>query len=91
MPDSNGKPTRKEVIQTQCWHCMGFYADGRQDCENVGCPLYEYMPYRKLQPSNELFVYNPKRVGKVTFEECRMTDEQREAAGERLRKARASQ
>jgi hypothetical protein len=68
--DKQGNPTRKEAIQTQCWECMGHYADGKQDCENVVCPLYYFMPYRKLEPDFGKFKYNPKFKGKVTREEA---------------------
>lgn len=90
MSDKTKRPTRKDAILTQCWHCMGYYQDGRVDCENVRCPLYEYMPYRKLEPTNELFAYSPRRVGMVTHEECKreMSDEQKLAGAERLAKAR---
>lgn len=88
--DKNGKPTRKEAIATQCWHCMGYYADGRQDCECVRCPLYEFMPYRKLQPNYDLFAFNPRRVGMVTHEESKreLTDEQHSALSERMKRIR---
>jgi len=83
----NNKPTRKEAIETQCWHCMGFFADGKQDCECVGCPLYHFMPYRKLQPTNSLFDFNPRRVGKVTWEDSKreMSEEQRKELSDRMR------
>lgn len=89
----NKKPTRKEVQETHCWLCSGHYMDGRVDCENRVCPSYTYMPYRKLEPDLKWFKYNPKRKGRVTWEESAksMTDEQREANTERLRLYRERQ
>ena len=58
------KPTRKECMQAWCWECLGHYSDGKQDCENVRCPNYEYMPYRELEPDYWWRVYNTKRRGK---------------------------
>lgn len=39
--------TQREAIQAQCFQCMGFYKDGRVDCESNTCSLYQFMPYRK--------------------------------------------
>ena len=62
------KLTRKEAIDYQCWECMGFYADGKTDCENVRCPLYAYMPYRQLEPVFPYKNLSPKHKGKVDRE-----------------------
>lgn len=43
--EKNAALTTKQAIVAQCAHCMGWYADGRMDCENPDCPLYPYMPY----------------------------------------------
>lgn len=82
--------TRKTAIELQCHECMGHYADGKIDCENRGCPLYTYMPYRRLEPRLEAFLYSPRAKGKVPLADiqARITPEQREASRERLRKAR---
>lgn len=82
------KLTRKEAIEYQCWECLGFYIDGRIDCENVRCPLYAYMPYRRLQPAFSYENLNPKRKGKVTWEESRQ--EKTEKQLEALKKYRES-
>jgi len=58
-------PTRKECQEAACWECLGFYSDGKQDCENTRCPNYSYMPYRKKQPDLWWTVYATKRKGKV--------------------------
>jgi len=40
------KLTRNEAIFAKCCDCMGYFIDGRADCETVECPLYPFMPYR---------------------------------------------
>jgi len=40
------KLTRNEVIFAKCCDCMGYFIDGRADCETAECPLYPFMPYR---------------------------------------------
>ena len=84
------KITRKLAIELMCHQCCGMYSDGRTDCECVRCPLYTFMPYRKAEPDESIFEYNPRRVGLVSHTECgkELTDEQRKEQGERLRKAR---
>lgn len=63
------KPTRKNAILAQCHECLGYYTDGMQDCENISCSLYLYMPYRKLEPDLTWASYNPKRKGRVLLRE----------------------
>lgn len=45
MPISTEK---LRAMKAKCADCMGNYADGRVDCEIQGCPLYSWMPYRKI-------------------------------------------
>lgn len=40
--------SRADAMAAFCADCMGNYLDGRMDCKNKRCPLYEYMPFRKL-------------------------------------------
>jgi hypothetical protein len=40
------KLTRNAAITAKCCDCMGYYIDGRADCETKECPLYPFMPYR---------------------------------------------
>lgn len=40
------KLTRNEAIFAKCCDCMGYFIDGRADCETAECPLYSFMPYR---------------------------------------------
>lgn len=37
--------TLSESILAHCYDCMGFYVDGKDDCEMELCPLYPFMPY----------------------------------------------
>ena len=37
--------SRKEAIMAMCYECMGYYIDGKEDCEIPECPLFQYMPY----------------------------------------------
>jgi len=72
----------------KCHDCMGHYADGMVDCENVGCPLYSWMPYREKDADLEWMKYNPKRKGKVVKEKKKLTPEQREILSKRMKKTR---
>ena len=51
-------------ILAHCHQCLGYYHDGREDCENTTCPLYTWMPFRQLKPDYDWCRYNPKRIGK---------------------------
>lgn len=42
----NKKITRDEAIAAQCYACMGYYRDGREDCKIYTCPLYPFSPSR---------------------------------------------
>lgn len=82
------KATRALAMQAHCHQCLGYYADGKNDCENVRCPLYQWMPYRKLEPDFDWMNYNPKSKGRVTWEDSERTvsEETKQAAAERMRK-----
>lgn len=41
-----GKITRNDSIMANCYECMGYYIDGRADCEKYDCPFYPYSPSR---------------------------------------------
>lgn len=85
---SKNKVTRKIAIELQCHECMGHYADSRQDCECVRCHLYSWMPYARKEPDLTCFDFNPRRGGKVTWEdsEREMTEEQRAKMSERMKR-----
>jgi hypothetical protein len=38
--------TQRQAIIAMCCECMGYYRDGKNDCECPFCALYPYMPYR---------------------------------------------
>ena len=40
----------KKAVLAKCADCMGYYFDGRFDCQMPDCPLYPFMPYRVLKP-----------------------------------------
>lgn len=75
--------TRKFAIEAVCHECLGYYADGKQDCENPTCPLYTYMPYRKKEPDLAWTEYNPRSKGLVTWDQT--TREVDAATKERLK------
>ena len=82
------KISRKWVQDAFCKECCGEYIDGKVDCENIVCPIYHYMPYRKLEPDYWWMKFNTKVKGKVTWEETTrdLSDEQRKAIADRFRK-----
>lgn len=82
------KPSRAAAMKWKCHECMGGYADGRKDCEITVCALYPWMPYRKKKPDLTWMKYNPSRVGEEEWDPREMSEEQRDAARERLKKAR---
>lgn len=48
------KITRDEAIAAECYACMGYYRDGREDCKNYTCPLYPFSPSRLYSRSEPL-------------------------------------
>jgi hypothetical protein len=80
------KVTFKNAILAQCHECMGYYADGRVDCESTQCSLYSFMPYRKLEPDLTWTKYHPRRLGRILRSE--ISTESRPNAGEGLRRWR---
>jgi len=45
--ETGKKLSHKQAIVANCYQCLGFYMDGKHDCEIPDCPLYPFMPYRK--------------------------------------------
>jgi hypothetical protein len=82
------KPVRSIAMTAFCHQCLGYYQDGKIDCEATKCPLYSWMPYRKKDPDLVWLDYNPKHKGLVTWEESEreMSDEDRAAVSERMKK-----
>jgi hypothetical protein len=45
------KLSRKEAMDAHCAECMGFYADGAQDCKGISCPIYDWRPAASKDPN----------------------------------------
>ena len=43
------KLTLRQAVAAQCYSCTGYYADGKEDCGLLSCPLHGFMPYRKSE------------------------------------------
>jgi hypothetical protein len=52
-----------------CHECNGYYDDGKKDCGNTKCPLYAWMPYKKLEPDMNWSEFHPKRSGLIKYED----------------------
>jgi hypothetical protein len=39
--------TQRQAIIAKCCDCMGYHADGRQDCRMPHCSLYPFRPYKE--------------------------------------------
>ena len=70
--------TAREAILACCFECTCGYMDGKADCEYYECPLYPYMPYRKIKiPIYD--DYKRKRKGrKLTKEQIKRMQEGRQ-------------
>ena len=44
------KLTQRQGILAKCCDCMGYHADGREDCLMKSCSLYPWMPYKEKGP-----------------------------------------
>ena len=61
--------TLAQAAKGKCYDCLGYYADGVDDCKTPDCSLYPFMPY------------NPNRKKKVS----NMSDERKRELSERLK------
>ena len=68
--------TIRQMVLAKCFDCMGYFADGKADCEIPDCSLYPLMPYRK----GEKYRSAPAR---------NLTDEQKAEIGARLKRKHA--
>ena len=68
--------TLKQSVKAKCFDCMGFYADGKNDCKLTTCSLYPFMPFNEK---------GPRRIKQRKA----FTEEQKAALKERFAKARA--
>lgn len=39
--------TLKQAVNAQCYSCMGYFADGKHDCQMPKCPLHPFMAYNQ--------------------------------------------
>jgi len=62
---------------------MGYYSDGKIDCECTSCPLYPWMPYRKKEPNWDWVKINPSRKGKHRKGKAQLRKEKRRRQGKR--------
>jgi hypothetical protein len=49
-------PTLKQAIMAKCADCTCGYADGLNDCEDIFCSLYFFMPFgkgKKISPKTQ--------------------------------------
>jgi hypothetical protein len=42
-----GRLTLKQAVNARCYDCMGFYADGKVDCNMPHCSLHPFMPHNQ--------------------------------------------
>ena len=42
---SGQRLTLKQAVLAHCYDCLGFYADGKVDCNMPHCPLHPFMAY----------------------------------------------
>ena len=70
------KLTIRQMVRGACYDCMGYYANGKVDCELPSCCLYPLMPYRE----GEKYRLRPAK---------NLTDEQKTEIGVRLRRKNA--
>ncbi|RPI50786.1 MAG: hypothetical protein EHM49_08065 [Deltaproteobacteria bacterium] len=62
--------TQRQAILAKCADCMGYYLDGRLDCEIEDCPLYPFMPYRiEAQKSSKATSEAPQKQNRPLIEE----------------------
>jgi hypothetical protein len=61
---NKGPCSRSAAMVACCHYCMCEYVDGKVDCREASCPLYFWMPYRKLQPNPAFTLIDHRRVGR---------------------------
>ena len=58
--------TQRQAILAKCCDCMGYYVDGRNDCEMPECPLYPFMPYQADKKKAKILSGNASHERKTT-------------------------
>lgn len=46
--DGKKMPASRAIL-AHCYDCMGYFADGKQDCQISECSLYPWMPYKGIK------------------------------------------
>ena len=57
-----GKISKPEAIKAMCYQCQHYYADGKEDCQNILCPLYPFMPYGNSDQAKKRQVSEKEKV-----------------------------
>lgn len=60
------KLSRKEAMQAKCYDCMGYFIDGRADCQIKYCPMFDYRPFKDRPESKKLALTKSSEVKKQT-------------------------
>jgi len=63
-----GKLSRKEAMQAKCYDCMGYFIDGRADCQIKYCPMFDFRPFKDRPESKKLDFTKPSEAKKATKE-----------------------
>ncbi len=58
---SGVKLSLKQAILAKCADCMGFYVDGKIDCDIPDCPLYPHMRYGVMYRGRVKRILSPKQ------------------------------
>ncbi|MGA3279891.1 MAG: hypothetical protein ABSD50_02775 [Smithella sp.] len=45
----------KQAVNAHCFDCMGFYVDGKQDCNLAKCPLHPFMSYNENRIKRKIY------------------------------------
>jgi hypothetical protein len=77
MDVSDSKKNRTSAMLAKCHDCMGYYLDGKVDCENPRCSLYPWMPYRKKPASFKWAEHSPRKIGIVRWEDIQVSESTR--------------
>lgn len=73
--NNQGKINRRACVRAKCFECMNNFhsgsGEGRRDCQINSCPIYYWMPYRKLTPTYDWmfeYSYTKRHRDALTFE-----------------------
>jgi hypothetical protein len=50
---------------------MGYWSEGKRDCENPKCPLYEFSPYKKNESNQWFMDFDPKKRGRIRWQDIK--------------------